>query len=130
QRSAGGQIVGRLSRAVDDEIRALALDQVDDRVAVPDVQLVMREATGLVLEVPGGVAVRTEEGLAHVVVDAVNGPVEAVEERDGLGADEPTAPGHEGALHGPRREPTPPFVPRARPPARREERAARRRVPA
>src|SRR5262249_57545376 len=51
------------------------------------------------LEIPGGVAVGSEEVAAHVVVAAVPLPAAMIEEGRRLGADEPAAAGDEDPLH-------------------------------
>src|SRR5262249_2875247 len=69
---------------------------------VADVERMVREALGdaaQALEVPGRVAVGTEEVAAHVVVDAVHLPAAVVEERRSLRSDETAAAGDEYPLH-------------------------------
>src|SRR5579871_1515777 len=46
-------------------------------------------------QIPGGIALWTEKGLPHVVVDAEHFVAQRIEMRDGFGSDEPTTPRHE-----------------------------------
>src|SRR5262249_8653629 len=70
--------------------------------AIADVERMVCEALGdaaQALEVPGRIAVGSEEVAAHVVVDAVDLPATVVEERCSLRSDETAAAGDEDPLH-------------------------------
>src|SRR5262249_46236775 len=97
-----GEVVRWLRGGVDQEVRLEAADEVDHRRAVPDVERMVGEVRGQLpqaLEIPGGVAVWSEEVTPHVVVDAVPLPAAMIEEGRSLGADEPAAAGDEDPLH-------------------------------
>jgi hypothetical protein len=108
ERPVLGQVVRRLGGAVDQEIGPGVGDLSEDRVTVPDVEIAMGEARRFApdpLQVPGGVAIVSEEGPAQVVVDADHLPSPLIEERHGFGADQSAAAGDDnatlGGCHGP-----------------------------
>ena len=99
---AGGEVVRRLGGGVDDEVGLVSSDERVHAVAVPQVEVVVREALRLrpqAREVRCGIAEVTEEVAAHVVVDAVDVPAALVEEGDQLTADEAARPGDERRGH-------------------------------
>ncbi len=101
--SAGGQVVAGLRRGVDDQLVAPLGEHPVDRLAVADVDVDVGVAGAGLLEalaVPGGVALRTEEVGPTVVVEPVDGEAQAVEEGDGLRADQPRRPRDEDPHRG------------------------------
>ncbi len=77
-------------------------EEVGNRLTVADIQLVVRKVSSLAtetLQVPRRIAIKAEEGPAHIVVDAVDLPAQLIEEHDGLGPNEAAASRHNDSLH-------------------------------
>ena len=94
------------------EVERIGLEQVVKGIAIADVDIGMLELLGgslQAIEVPGGVALRAEENLSHVVVDADNAMPLAIEMLDRLRADEPAASRDQYGFH------IAPMSPRVRP---------------
>ena len=95
--NAGGQVVRGLRGGVDDDGRLEGLDELQDGGPVTNIEFMMGEAgqhLPQALLVPAGIALRTEEGLALVVIHAVNGKAARVEEGGDFGTDQPGRAGH------------------------------------
>ena len=88
-----------LDARTEEEIDVLDADQGEDARAVADIELMMLEARQLALQallVPAGVARRTKEDRALVVVHAMDRVAELSREIDGhLGADQAGGAGDE-----------------------------------
>src|SRR4029450_7089898 len=94
ERKPGGAVVRGLGGAVDNEIWTLITHRVGQPSSIADVQAVVGEALRdpmQAFEVPGGVAIRTEEVTAHVVIHAMDLPTALVKEGHGLGANQAAA---------------------------------------
>lgn len=99
ERDGCGAVVGRLRGGVDDGIGLDLLQQVEDSLAIPDVEFMVVEgfAKGLgeTALVPAGVALGAEEDGALVVIDAVDFPAVSGEMDADFGANETGGAGDE-----------------------------------
>ena len=86
---------------MDDDRRLERFDQLQDGRPVADIQLVMGEAgqrPPQPLLVPAGIALRAEEGLALVIVHAVDGQAAPMEEDGDFRADQAGGAGYQTVL--------------------------------
>jgi len=86
---------------VNDEIEALRTEERFEGYAVPDVDIMVCEASGDCaepVEIPGGVAGITKKDLAHIIVDAVDLTAQAVEMFHCFRANEPAGTGNQNCL--------------------------------
>ena len=93
----GGAVVAGLGGGVDDGVRLEAGNEVEDALAVADVEFVVGEVLELGSEtflVPTGVALGPEEDSTLVVVHTVDMPAELVEVTADFAADEAGGAGH------------------------------------
>ena len=120
ERPVLGEIVRRLSGAVDDQVGMRPLHEAGDALARSRTSsVVMVEAASCSFRSRSrfqrGVAVGTEEVAAHVVVDADDRPAEPVEVGNRLGADQAAAAGDQNACRRRSTEKTPMVRARAAP---------------
>ena len=102
ERPRGGEIMARLGRGVDQQLRLEVLDQFLDAMTVPDIELAMRKVTARLLQallIPSCIAGGAEELGAHIVVNAHDTPAPAVEVGHDLRPDEPVRPGDQNCAH-------------------------------
>ena len=101
----GRLVVGRLRRGVNDEVRALALEKIADRLAVADIQVqvfVVAQGLGEFFDDGTCGAAGAEESLAHVIVDANDSPSLGAEQANTLRANKTARAGNNGLLVHPR----------------------------
>jgi hypothetical protein len=102
KRPRGGEIMARLGRGVNHQLRLDLLDQVPNAVTVSDIELTMCEVVAGTFQpflVPAGIAGGAEELRAHVVVNAHDTPTPAVEVGHDLRTDEPVRPSDQNGAH-------------------------------
>src|SRR5262249_44410263 len=98
ERPACGEVVRRLSRAMNDEVRASLPDERDHAGAVSNVVRPMSIGWTLLGQPPEdkrGVALHAEELATHIVVDSTHLMSELAEVPHGLGSDQSGRAGHE-----------------------------------
>ena len=94
---AGGKVVARLRSGMNYCIGTLLGDKFDDTVPVANIKImkrVMLEFRSQAIGVPIGIALRSEEIGAHVVVDANDVPSIASKRGDDLAANQAASPGN------------------------------------
>ena len=102
ERDGGGAVVAGLRGGVDDGVGLELGDEIEDALAVADVEFVVVEVfdqLGQALLVPAGVTLRSEENGALVVVEAVDFPTEVGEVETNLRADEAGGSSDEKFFH-------------------------------
>lgn len=98
-----GTVVRGLGGGVDNGIGLDFPEQIEDALAIADIELVVGEGGAELLGeaglVPAGIALRAEEDRALVVINAVDVPAERGEMNADFGADEAGGTGNEKGIH-------------------------------